>query len=209
TPLTVISGNLEMLQDVVLDPETDRFREAINRGTTRMQRVVDDLLLLARISHPQQPVERSPLDLRPAIREVSAFVESTAIAKGLALHVEISDDDLTILGHAAEIERLLSNLVSNAVKYTRTGGTVRVSARRVEHRVVLQVADDGLGISRADQARLFTSFFRTTNPDALRESGTGLGLAIVSHIVQRHGGTVEVASRLGEGSTFTVRLPAR
>ena len=208
TPLTVISGNLEMLQDVELDPEADRFREAINRGTTRMQRVVDDLLLLARISHPQQPVERAPLDLRLAVREVSAFVESTAEAKGIALHVEISERDLTILGHSAEIDRLLSNLLSNAVKYTRRGGNVRVRATRNQHLVELEVSDDGLGISRADQARLFTSFFRTTNPDALRESGTGLGLAIVSHIVQRHGGTVEVTSRLGEGSSFIVRLPA-
>lgn len=209
TPLTVISGNLEMLQDVELDPEAERFREAINRGTTRMQRVVDDLLLLARISHPQQPVERSPLDLGLAVREVGAFVESTALAKGLSLQVEVSGDDLSILGHAAEIDRMLSNLLSNAVKYTRRGGTVRVRAGRHDGTVVLEVSDDGLGISRADQARLFTSFFRTTNPDALRESGTGLGLAIVSHIVQRHGGTVEVDSRLGEGSTFTVRLPAR
>ncbi len=209
TPLTVISGNLEMLQDVELEPEAERFREAINRGTTRMQRVVDDLLLLAQISHPQQPVERSPLDVALAVREVSAFVESTALAKGLSLQVEVCDDDLSILGHAAEIDRMLSNLLSNAVKYTRRGGTVRVRAERHDDLVVLEVSDDGLGISRADQSRLFTSFFRTTNPDALRESGTGLGLAIVSHIVQRHGGTVEVASRLGEGSTFTVCLPVR
>ena len=207
TPLTVISGNLEMLQDIELDVEGDRFRDAMTRGTARMQRVVDDLLLLAAVSHPQQPLERAPFDLGNVVRDVCGLVESTAQSKGITLHADVQEPDLTLLGHAGEIDRLLSNLVSNAVKYTQPGGAVWIAAHRKEPYVVLQVADNGLGISQADQAGLFTSFYRTTNPEALREAGTGLGLSIVAHIAQRHGGTVEVSSELGQGTTFTVTLP--
>jgi signal transduction histidine kinase len=102
----------------------------------------------------------------------------------------------------------VGNLVSNAVKYTGAGGTVGVSATRRGGSVVLRVADDGLGISEADQVGLFRAFFRSTNPDALREPGTGLGLAIAATVVERHGGRVDVESALGAGTTFTVTLPA-
>ena len=102
---------------------------------------------------------------------------------------------------------MLSNLVSNAIKYTRHGGTISISASRRDHSVVVEVADTGLGISPSDQVGLFTAFFRTTNPDALREPGTGLGLAIVERIAHRHGGSVAVSSQLGAGTTFAVTLP--
>ncbi len=208
TPLTVISANLEMLGDLDLLPSATRYRDAIVRGTGRLQKVVDDLMLLARVSHPQHPLVRSPVDLREVIHDLIALVESTARAKGLSLGIDLDASGLTVLGHAAEIDRLVGNLVSNAVKFTPAGGTVTVSATRREGVVVLTVADDGLGISAADQTGLFRSFFRTTNPDALRAPGAGLGLSIVAHIAQRHDATVEVTSAPGKGSTFTVTLPA-
>ncbi|CAN5310719.1 hypothetical protein BH09ACT12_BH09ACT12_18800 [soil metagenome] len=207
TPLTVISGNLEMLEEVELDEGATHFRDAMSRGTARMQRVVDDLLLLAAVSHPQHPLVRMPVDLREVVRDVFGLIESTATAKGLTLQATLRDPDLVVSGHAGEIDRLLSNLVSNAVKYTPAGGTVVLSAIRASGSVILEVADTGLGISEEDQVGLFTSFYRTTNPDALREPGTGLGLSIVAHIAQRHGGSVEVNSCLGKGTTFTVTLP--
>lgn len=208
TPLTVISGNLEMLGEVELDDGAAHFRDAMKRGTTRMQHVVDDLLLLAAVSHPQRPLVRASVDLGDVTRDVLALVESTARAKGLDLRADLTDQDLVMSGNAAELDRLLSNLVSNAVKYTEPGGAVTVSATRCGSDLVLTIADNGLGISEADQASLFTSFYRTTNPAALREAGTGLGLAIVAHIAQRHAGTVDVSSQLDVGTTFTVTLPA-
>jgi signal transduction histidine kinase len=135
------------------------------------------------------------------------LVESTARTKGLTLVVELEDGPLVVLGDEAELDRLLGNLVSNAVKYTPAGGLVRIAARRAGSDVVVRVVDTGLGISEEDQAGLFSAFFRTTNPVALSESGTGLGLAIVASIAERHAGRVEVESRLGEGTTFTVTLP--
>lgn len=208
TPLAVITGNLEMLSDLELGAAAERFGEAMTRGAGRMQKVVDDLLVLARVSDPRHPLERVPVDLGDVARDVVDLVGSTARAKGLTLHVDLTPSGPVVPGDPAELDRLLGNLVSNAVKYTRRGGTVSVSATRPGEEVVLRVSDDGLGISEEDQAGLFRAFFRTTNPDALREPGTGLGLAIVATIVQRHRGRVEVDSRLGVGTTFTVTLPA-
>jgi len=206
TPLTVITGNLELLGESALDEDSARYHGAMGRGAERMRMVVDDLLLLAQVSNPNHPLVRVPVDLRSVMREVLSLVESTARSKGVVLTVDLDPDPLVVPGDAVELDRLVGNLVSNAVKYTKPGGRVSVSARRRDDKVVLAVADTGLGISAEDQQGLFRAFFRTTNPDALRESGTGLGLAIVATIVERHQGRVEVGSELGEGSTFTVTL---
>lgn len=208
TPLTVIAGNLELLGALELEGPAARHQAAMARGANRMQKVVDDLLLLARVSDPQHPRRQLPVDVRDVVSDVVALVESTATGKGLALGVEVVDDPLVVLGDVTEIDRLVGNLVSNAVKYTPSGGSVRVHAARRQGAVVLTVADTGLGVSEEDQRNLFRAFFRTTNPEALRERGTGLGLTIVASIVDRHDGQVDVRSRLGEGTTFTVTLPA-
>ncbi len=207
TPLTVISGNLELLGELELDDGAARHQQAMARGTSRMKKVVDDLLLLARVSDPRHPLVRVPVDLRAVVGEVVLLVDSTARSKGLALRVDLDPGDLTVPGDPGELDRMLGNLTSNAVKYTPAGGSVTVSVSRREHDVVLLVSDDGLGISEEDQIGLFRAFFRTSNPAALREPGTGLGLTIVSSIVERHAGTVAVESRIGEGTTFTVTLP--
>lgn len=207
TPLTVIAGNLELLEGVVLDESGARIAEAMSRGTLRMQKVVDDLLLLATVSDPAHPLEPRPVDLRRLVDDVVALVETTAKLKELTLEVELGVDALIVSGDHVELDRMVANLLSNAVKYTPQGGHVSVRAVRRSEEVVLQVRDDGLGISEEDQAALFGAFFRSTNPDALREQGTGLGLTIVSTVVGRHGGTLDVESALGEGTTFTVTLP--
>ena len=204
----MISGNLELLEMHGVPEEAKRFVAAMTRGADRMQKVVDDLLLLARVSHPQHPLEQVRVDVADLAREVALLVEAAARGKGQTLTVEVGDRPLLVCGDPAELDRMLGNLVSNAVKYTPAGGHVSVSARRTGDEVVVEVADDGIGISEEDQAGLFGAFFRTTNPEALSESGTGLGLAIVASIVERHGGRVAVASRLGEGTTFTATLPA-
>jgi signal transduction histidine kinase len=207
TPLTVISGNLEMLGELDLEETARRYHQAMTRGTHRMGKVVDDLLLLARVSDPQHPLVPVPVDVGAVTADVVALVESTARAKGLHLRVDLGPGGLVVPGDATEIDQVVGNLTSNAVKYTQAGGTVAVSAVRREDAVVVEVADDGLGISEEDQVGLFRAFFRTTNPDALREPGTGLGLASVATIVERHRGSVRVSSELGRGTTFTVTLP--
>lgn len=207
TPLTVISGNLEMLGELDLDDAGVRYQAAMARGTRRMQRVVDDLLLLAQVSDPRHPLVAVPVDLYDVIGDVIALVESTAQTKHLTIEVELTPDSLVVPGDLTELDRLIGNLVSNAVKYTPAGGTVSVRAHTEADAVVLQVGDTGIGISTEDQVGLFRAFFRSTNPDALREPGTGLGLAIVATIAERHHGSIDVTSHLHEGTTFTLTLP--
>lgn len=208
TPLTVISGNLEIVGGLGVGEQATRFLEAMGRGADRMQKMVDDLMLLARVSHPRHPLTRLPIDLREVALDVVNLLDSTASSKGLKLDVHLDDGPLLVPGDPTEIDQLIGNLVSNAVKYTPSGGTVALSIRRRGAETEIQVADDGLGIADEDQARIFRAFYRTENPAALNEPGTGLGLAIVATVVERHGGRVEVDSRLGDGTTFTVTLPS-
>jgi signal transduction histidine kinase len=207
TPLTVISGNLELLGELDLVDPAQQYREAMSRGTRRMGTVVDDVLLLARVSDPHHPLETVPVDLRRMAQDVVTLVEASASTKSLSLHLDLGEDELVVPGDPTELDRLLTNLVSNAVKYSSPGGNVLVSAVRRGSEALLKVADDGFGISEEDQIGLFRPFYRTTNPAALSQPGTGLGLSIVATIVERHHGRVEVSSRLGEGTTFTVALP--
>lgn len=185
-----------------------RHHRAMQRGVERMQRVVDDLLLLATVSDPEHPVEESPVDLAEVVREVAALVATPAQAGELTLDVRLPAERLIVSGSPSELDRLVSNLLSNAVKYTDPGGTVTVRAGSDARRVVLTVTDTGIGISPEDVEGLFRAFYRTSNPAALRQPGTGLRLAIVATIAERHGGSVAVDSELGRGTTFTVTLPA-
>jgi signal transduction histidine kinase len=110
-------------------------------------------------------------------------------------------------GEGAELDRLVGNLLGNAIKFSPSGGTVVLSVEEVGGDVVLRCSDEGIGISPEDQAQLFTEFFRSTNPAALDIPGTGLGLTIVKRIVERHRGSITLESTLGRGTTFTVTLP--
>jgi two-component system sensor histidine kinase SenX3 len=114
---------------------------------------------------------------------------------------------VVVSGSSRDLALLVRNLVENAVQYTRPGGTVEVAVQPENGRAVLTVRDDGVGIPTKDQARVFERFYRVDRARSRDTGGTGLGLSIVKHVVENHSGTVQVASRLGEGSTFTVRLP--
>lgn len=213
-PLTAVLGHVEILEDLVQDlaPElAQRLHPSvatIGRGAHRMTRVVEDLLLLARVGDPDRPVVATRVDLDTVVADVLVLLAFVLEEKGIDLVVETPRRPVVAMAEAEEIERLVTNLVSNACKYTPAGGTITLRLSVEGHEVVLECADTGLGISEVDQAQLFQEFFRSTNPVALAEPGTGLGLSIVHRIAVRHGGRTEVESRLGEGSTFRVRLPA-
>ncbi|CAN5317229.1 MAG: sensor histidine kinase [Nocardioides sp.] len=207
-PLTSILGNLEMLEESVTDAYGERALGALDRSAQRMVRVVDDLLLLSKFGDPDYPVDARPVDLLPLVREVCDLATSAAVHNDLVIEVKAPHRPAIALGDPAELDRVLLNLISNAVKYCVGSGRVVVSLEREGDEVVLDVADNGIGISKDDQDRLFTEFFRSTNPEALRQPGTGLGLAIVDRIVRRHRGRIAVESDLGHGSNFRVFLPA-
>jgi two-component system phosphate regulon sensor histidine kinase PhoR len=206
-PLGVILGHVELMDALPGLPGAARTSlAAVARGAGRLSAVVDDLLLLSRMGNPDTPLVRASVDLAALLAEVVEDESQRAEQSGVTM-TSTTYDAGAVAGDPEELHRLVGNLVSNAVKYSRDGGRVQVALARVEGDVVLTVADDGIGISETDRARLFTEFFRSTNPAALERPGTGLGLAIVARIVARHGGRVEVDSELGTGTTVTVTLP--
>ncbi|WP_345521974.1 ATP-binding protein [Nocardioides conyzicola] len=208
-PLSSVLGHLEMLESARdLAGTTRGSLAAMERGAQRMVKVIDDLLLLSKVGDPDNPVIPTPVDLSHVLDEVIDLVELSAQQKRLDLKVEVPDGPVLALGDADELDRLCANLISNAVKYTPEGGSVTVAIDVVDGDVVFTCRDEGIGMSAEDVARLGTEFFRSSNPLALAQPGTGLGLAIVRRIVERHGGSMDIESDLGHGSTFRVHLPA-
>ncbi|WP_460938324.1 ATP-binding protein [Phycicoccus ginsengisoli] len=204
-PLASVVGHVEMLRD---DPGADPSWSlgVIDRNARRLQGLVDDLLVLGRFSDPDRHLVRAAVQVRPLVADALETVAPAASRQAVTLHHEQAED-LTVLGSAEELSRVLDNLVANAVKFSRPGGRVSVRACERDGHAVLEVVDEGMGISADDQDRLFTEFFRSTNPEALSVPGTGLGLSIVKRIVSRHGGSIDVRSAPGRGTTFTVSLP--
>ena len=208
-PLGVITGHLEMLEAVPgLPTEAATSLDALGRGTSRLISLVDDLLLLSRMNNPDSPFTGVPVDLVAVLAEVTADELLRASQQGVTLRVAPHEaGELFVVGEPEELRRVIANLVSNAVKYSRAGDTVDLSLEGNAVEVVFICADNGLGISEKDQQYLFTEFFRSTNLEALQRPGTGLGLAIVSRAVARHGGRIDVETQLGRGTTFRVALP--
>ena len=207
-PLTSIIGHLELLESPADPRALDRSLAAIDRGARRLSDLVEDLLLLSKVGDPHRPLDASSVDLAEVVREVSEMLATPAARQQVRLRLVGTDAKVAAYGNAAELERVAGNLLANAVKFSPPGGTVTCSVALEDGMAVLRCADEGLGISEADQALLFTEFFRSTNPAALAVPGTGLGLTIVKRIVERHCGTISLESALGEGTEFTVALPA-
>lgn len=207
-PLGVIVGHVEMLESLPDLPRTaKRSLRALGRSSSRLTAVVDDLLLLSRMGDADIPLTRVPVDLAGVLTEVTEDEAVRTVDQDVKVHTAPYDEDVVVAGDPDLLFRLIANLVNNAVKYSRPGGRVELALERSGDDVMFTCADDGLGISAEDRARLFTEFFRSTNPEALQRPGTGLGLAIVARIARRHGGRIEVDSELGVGTTFRVTLP--
>jgi signal transduction histidine kinase len=206
-PLASIVGHLELLRE---DPAADPAWSlgVMERNTHRLQTLVDDLLTLARVSDPDRPLKRSRVDLAELTQDAVDMFTPQAAQLGVALSNQLVQGDAVVSGSPDELGRVVENLVSNAVKFSPDHGAVTLRTQRHHDTVELVCADEGLGISEQDQLRLFTEFFRSTNPAALDVPGTGLGLTIVGRIVSRHGGNISVESTLGRGTTFRVVLPA-
>lgn len=205
-PLSAVLGYVELLDDQAVPGQGDAFR-SINRNIERMTRLVDDLLLLSRLANPDQPMPREPVDLDALARDVVDDMTIHASLRRVDLQRTASSGPVFVDGNPDDLERALLNLVGNAIKYSPPGARVDVTVHGGGATGLVEVRDQGLGISVADQASLFGEFFRSTNPVARAEPGTGLGLSIVKRIAERHRGRIDVASELGAGSTFTLAIP--
>lgn len=212
TPLTSILGYLDLALLDVPDQDPRRSHlQVVHRNARRLLRLVNDLLLTAQTDRGVLDLDQRPIDLTAVVEECVRDLWGRANAAQVTLETGLVAG-VWVCGDRERIAEVIDNLLTNAVKYSHAGGTVRVCLFEREaggrHDAVLTVGDDGIGIGEQDQERLFTRFFRT--PEAQRRAiqGVGLGLSISKSIVEGHGGDIEVASVPDEGTVFTVRLPA-
>ncbi|MEO6193885.1 MAG: ATP-binding protein [Thermoanaerobaculia bacterium] len=208
TPLAAIRGYAETLRDGALDepPTARRFTDRILSQCRRLQELLDDLLILSRLEGMDAALDRDPVSLDAIARHAVELL--TPAAREKRVEIDLLEEPVPpVQGDAGNLERLLLNLLDNAIKYNRPDGKITVRVGRCADEAVLEVIDSGIGIPPESISRIFERFYRVDKGRAREEGGTGLGLAIVKHIAQAHGGQVEVESRIGRGSTFRVRLP--
>ncbi len=209
TPLTAIRGYVEAMADA--DPDDSRrFLEIVQRHTLRMERLVRDLLRLARLDAGQEPLDRVPCSIDSLFSSVEADLAGLLTAREQIVDRQIAADAASVAGDPAKLQDALRNLLENATNYAPPGSRITVRASRRNSRIVITVADEGPGIPEADLARVFERFYRVDKSrtrDGRDPGGTGLGLAIVKHLIELHGGKVSAANRAPRGALFTVELP--
>ena len=209
TPLTVLAGFVETLQSLDLPrEERARYLQMMAQQAQRMQTLVSDLLTLSRLegSPPPGAGEWTPAATFIAQCEQETRALAAALGKKLELRI-VAPVPLAFAGAASELQSAFSNLVSNAVRYTPTGGSLEVRLREEGGRAEWSVRDSGPGIGPEHLPRLTERFYRVDVTQSRAEGGTGLGLALVKHILNRHRGKLSIESEAGQGATFTIRLP--
>ncbi len=210
TPLTSVKGTVETLRDgAVDDPEVrDRFLETVERETDRLIRLVNDLLLLSRADSEALNLRREPLDLAELARTTVERLEPQAEVQGLTLRVVTNPSAPLAWADPDRVEQVLVNLLDNAVKYSRPGGSVTVCIEAgPEGNALAQVRDEGIGIPAADLARIGQRFYRADRARSRTRGGSGLGLAIARALVLAHGGQLWVESQENEGTVVSFSLP--
>lgn len=210
SPVTVaqslVRGVLRGYAGEMTEKQADVFAR-ISRRLDGLEGLINDLLDLAASKAPQLTEREGPVLLNASVGRVAVLLQPQAEEKGLALRFEPCREPLVVWGTDDGLDRIFVNLVSNAIKYTPSGGSVTVTVRKVDNQAQVEVADTGIGIPAEAMPHLFEEFYRAPNARVLAEVGTGLGLAIVKDLVERYKGRIEVQSTLGQGSTFTVTLP--
>ncbi|HLL77718.1 MAG TPA: ATP-binding protein [Pyrinomonadaceae bacterium] len=208
TPLTAIRAFAETLDaGAIEEPENNRrFLSIIDRNAARMHSLIDDILELSAIEAGTVAVEPRAVSLRPLVEDVFSALASRADARAVTLTNDVPDG-AAVRADPRRLEQMLTNLLDNAVKFSREGGEVRVQHERGAGRDRVSVTDTGEGIAPEHLPRIFERFYRVDRARSRELGGTGLGLAIVKHLARAHGGEATVRSSAGRGSTFTIELP--
>lgn len=215
TPLSSIIGYLDLIIDDGegrLPEETSRMLQVVARNAHRLHQLVEDVLMLSRSDAQQIRQSIEKFNLNTVLRSVVATMAPAAAAGDLRLQLE-DREPVQVEGDRAQLEQVFTNIISNAVKFTPSGGSVTVTLSSTDgdgvERACVRVADTGIGIPEDEVPKLYQRFFRGSNATAAAIQGTGLGLAIVQDLVHQHGGELLVQSRLGEGTTVSVELPVQ
>ena len=209
SPLTSIKGYVDLMVagDLGEIPASMKsYLEVVAENANRLARLIDDMLDLSRIESGKLAMHFGKVDIQYLCDYVYLTTKPQAVVKNQDFRLSIQKNS-AVSGDIERLQQALTNLVSNAIKYTPEGGRIDLTANKKTGRVLIQVKDNGVGIDEADQARLFQKFFRVKNEKTRNIGGTGLGLCITKSIVEAHNGTIQVESKEGQGSTFTIELP--
>lgn len=212
TPLTSIVGYVERMlihQDTVgpLTERQHRYLKTVQKNARRLQALIDDLLDVSRIETGSLQLTLVKLDVGEEITEQVQVMQNQIDQKGIQLTLDFPPTLPLVKADRLRFSQVITNLVSNACKYSPPGAAVTMAAKALDGLVQIDVSDTGIGISKANQTHLFTKFFRVDNSSTRQTSGTGLGLFITKHIVEAHGGTIWVETEEGKGSTFSFTMP--
>ncbi|MCZ8518150.1 MULTISPECIES: sensor histidine kinase [Paenibacillus] len=206
SPLTSIAGFSKVLQERQMgEEERVEYLRIIQTEAQRLSRLSENLLKLASLESEHHPFHPQTYDLDEQLRGVILSMEPIWSAKDLELHLELPS--VKVHGDPDQLSQVWMNLIGNAMKFTPAGGTVRIHLKPGVDQVTVKISDTGIGFSGEEQARLFERFYKADRSRSSETGGSGLGLSIVKKIIDLHGGTVEAASRPGEGAEFTVTLP--
>ena len=210
TPLTSINGFVETLiinEDLPSD-KRNRFLAIIQKESDRLKRLIEDILLLSSIESKNNLVTENVL-LYNVFKEVYEMISYIASSKHIKIYYNFEDENVAIQAYGDYIKQLFLNLIDNAIKYTPEGGTVIINQFTRNNEITIEVIDNGVGIPKEDQSKIFQRFYRVDKARSRSVGGTGLGLAITKHIVNSLQGNISVESKLGEGSKFIVTIPTK
>jgi heavy metal sensor kinase len=207
TPLTILKGEIEVaLRSGRTPAEYQEVLTSSLEEIERISRLVEGLLLLARADSGVLRMDHKPVAVHELVAEVAAQMQKMAHEQGVSLRLE-KLTPVTLCGDREQLQRLFLNLIDNAIKYTPAGGRLTVSLHADASQALISVTDTGIGLSEAEQAQIFTRFYRAAQARSQSGGGAGLGLCIAQSIAEAHGGKIQVHSSPGQGSTFTVVLP--
>ncbi len=209
TPLTSIRGYLELIENGMATDEMMQkdFLSRIKKETVNMTNLINDILMISRLETKEAEIELSEVRVCPLVREVCNSLEP--LAQECQVTIKMSCKPLIIHANAQQIRELISNLLTNAIKYNKPGGSVNVTVFLEAKEMIIIVEDTGVGIPEDAKLRIFERFYRVDKGRSKKVGGTGLGLSIVKHIVNYYNGSIELESTLMEGTKFTVRLPVK
>lgn len=210
TPITAIRGYLSMIMNgdagKVL-PKQKKYFSRVYEATEKLVMLVEDLLQVARVEEGDITFESAPYDLKSLVRDVAKDFKIKSASKKLQLTASYPKASIAAKGDRERTKQALSNLIDNAIKYTRKG-SIKVSIETEDNKfAIIKIIDTGIGIPQKEIPNIFSRFYRVPNSESVKAGGTGLGLYIVKKLIERQKGKVEVASREGEGTTFVLKLP--
>jgi two-component system, OmpR family, phosphate regulon sensor histidine kinase PhoR len=208
TPITSIKGFTETLLDGAMKDEQtlEYFLTIILKESDRLQTLIQDLLELSKIEQQGFKLNIQPVNIKEILDEIIIILQNKANDKEIDLSLISERDNIYISGDSYRLKQIFINIINNGIMYTPKGGKVTVTIEENQHEVFVHVQDTGIGIKEEEIPRIFERFYRVDKARSRNSGGTGLGLAIVKHLVEAHQGQIKVKSKLGEGTTFTVKL---